>query len=779
MWTASRDDRETARQLQAGARSSFGDSYMQSRDGWSGFRGSDSYGCERYSAMYGGLGHAYSYGGMDAGWGQGRAEVRGAQVHPMWIDDPPVPAKRSEVPGASFLFEDALSEVSMEGFAEAESGLAAQSFVEVDPDLYTNVVLSILSPMDTLVTRILSLLLVVLVACLQWVLGFAIHSHVIYAMSWTNSSVTAQSMHELYDDLLHDGRLQYIRLEPKDVTQLCGDFQYDLIEQGLWGTNWTAYYEYSKVPVDNWHPWDIPPTDRSDLDTARFVLENKEYMCVYIIVTFIWILTIINEMRLIFQSALAIMQLPTAAKFNDKLLQQDGDEYQIVAITGSAKFVGLSCAVYRICITMYITWVGCQFLMWTATNIDLILNALALTFVLELGHITYKAAISSSRQNLVNKLKSLRWADPTGLSPKYPNALKMTMLVVVLGFACLITWGLRDWQHRAYTKMFQIVAATCLFQGPTPGYWSQFSATFPAPGLCETLLELRCEAPIVGDEGRPCVEDWSQKLCKFYLKTDSMFSTWSSVNWTAQGPCVAYVDGRGPYPVSQLHIVDDGSTFSTMAKTCQMMWQQQPQIRFQGEDRSATGPRVRVYPYKDFMPAAPFWCKYRGGSREVLRPYQPAEAELWKEALQDCRGTTLVYSETSSAASWLQREETETEERIVGEADNMTAHQSGSFSGIWLSKTWGVVVISHQGDKARISNPNLEFSSQEGTVNGTILTMPQEGLTAELKDDGKIYFSNGIVCVSQEEEIKKMAARSSAQKESENVPHPFGFRLFR
>uniref|UniRef100_A0A7S2M092 Uncharacterized protein n=1 Tax=Zooxanthella nutricula TaxID=1333877 RepID=A0A7S2M092_9DINO len=587
-----------------------------------------------------------------------------------------------------------------------------------------------------------------------------------------HESVKTKSMHELYDDLRHEGRLQYIRLEKKDVTQLCGDFQYNLNEQQLPGTNWTAHFEYSKVPVNNWKAWDIPPTDRSDLDTARFVLENKEYMSVYLIVSFVWILTIINEVRMILQFMLAVCQMRVVYG-DDKVIRKEDEDFRIVAFTWSAKVMGLACVVYRLFICMFITVVGCQFLMWTSTNIELILNALALTFVLELDHITYKATISRSRQNLISKLKPLTWSDPVGFSSRHPNVSKLVMMISVLGSGAFVTWLLRDKQHDAYRDMFALVAATCLFQGPTPGYWSQFHATFPAPGLCETLLELKCEAPIVGESGRPCVEDWEgQRLCKFYVRTDSMFSTWSSIDWMRQGPCVAYPDGKGPYPVMSLDIKDDRSTFSILANVCQRMYQQQPMIMFQGKQRYATGPRIRVYPYKEFTPAAPFWCGYKGGADAVLTRYKPAPFRTWRQRLKTCRSTTLVYSSktnSASSSSWVGSEETQMEANKVAKLNNMTKPTRGAFNGIWLSKTWGVVVISQNGDKAMLSNPNLPYSPQKASVNGGNITLDDLDIKGELKA-GKIYLSganvmsDNIVLVSQADEIKNIETKRKQKK---------------
>lgn len=684
----------------------------------------------------------------------------------MRVFSPSAKAKSGTKTGFAYL--EALSDEE-DGMEEVEQRLAASSFIEIDQSLYTNAILSMLSRRDNASTCASSFLLLSGVAFLQYVLSKAILSHVNVAMSWTPLSVKAKAMHLLYEDLRHNGRLEYLRLERKDVVQLCGDFEYNLVEKVPPGTNWTAYYAYQKIPVNNWHAWDIPPTDRSELDTARFVLENNEYKCVYIIVTFIWMLTIINEIRMILQFILAVFQLPSIDDPDAAVLERCGEDLQIIALTRPTKVVGFFCTLWRVFITLFISWVGCQFLLWTSTNIDLILNALTLTFVLELDHITYSATISSSRQSLIGNLKRLSWKDPTAFPSRYPNCSKMMVMLGVLTAGIALTAGLRFVQHEAYMDMFALTATICLFQGPTPGYWSKFRATFPAPGLCETVLNLRCESPIVGENGVPCVEDWDQFLCKYYvMQKKSMFNTWNNIDWNNEGPCLAEYEGK-LYPVAALDFPDNPRTLSILGNVCQSMWQMRPSVIFRGKHRLFTGPRLRVYPYREFTPAAPFWCDYKEGSSAVLEENGPAPFGTWKRNLKNCKSTVLVYSDKSSS-SWIATEQTKMEEERVGNFSNMT-QATGRFGGIWLSKRLGVVVISDTGDEAHVSNMNMPNSPVSATTDGNTITIHADPpFTGTLSEDaGKIVLRDGDVWASQ-------AAAAAEKKKNQKRPFPLFFR---
>lgn len=660
----------------------------------------------------------------------------------------------------AFLYTDALSsDDGDDDMGEVEADLHETSYVEVDQSLYTNALLSVMSSADNCMTILTSFLLLVAVAVLQYVLIMAIVSHVRIAMSWTVWSVKKQATVGLYSGLLNDGRLNYLRLDKEQVVDLCGTFDYEIQEKSLPGTNWSAYFQYSKAPVSSWQPQDIPPTDRSQLDVARFVLENEFFILVYTIVTFVWILSAFNEFRGIVQFFLAVWQMPLADRIGE-VLRRDGDDLDILGMTRLGKTVGFLITLYRIGMTTLIAGVGAMFLLWTTTDIDLILNALALTFILELDHITYNATVYAPRREVMSNLKRLKWSHPVWCSYRCPNTHIVGMMCFVIFGSGLTTYWLRMHQVAKYMNMFTLTTSICLFQGPTPGYWSRFHATFPAPGLCESILGLRCESPIVGELGKPCVEDWTQRLCKFYVETGSMFNTWNDIDWKNQGACLAKVKGT-LHNVRDARFAHPQSTFNIIAQTCQAMWQQRPTVIFEGNQREFTGPRVRVFPYMDFFLAGPFWCQYKGGSEHVLRANAPAPLSKWAKHLSTCGSSLLTYS-TKSATNWVETEQN----ADVSKLENATEERS--FSGIWLSKRLGVFVISAEGTQASVSNTNLPSSPVSAVVDGnTITIMVSPPWHGNLSDNGRIELDNGDTLVSQ---------RTAVEEEKQHEERKFFFR---
>merc|ERR1719401_1667447 len=106
----------------------------------------------------------------------------------------------------------------------------------------------------------------------------------------------------------------------------------------------------------------------------------------------------------------------------------------------------MACSIYRLAIHVVIGLIGCDLIIWTPTNIELILNGLALTFILSLNSIMYKAVINRPRQNLVTKLKKFEFRDPSGMSRWFMNTGKIGMVILVIGITAMVTFGLRSFQ---------------------------------------------------------------------------------------------------------------------------------------------------------------------------------------------------------------------------------------------------------------------------------------------------------------------------------------------
>lgn len=115
----------------------------------------------------------------------------------------------------------------------------------------------------------------------------------------------------------------------------------------------------------------------------------------------LWTTTVLRELRRIYTGTMRIMTIATTDSMANALMYDDGEDghqghkrthkVHIVGLTITIKlFFGLM-QVCRFAIAVYLLWIGCRWLLGTTEFGDLILNAVALEFVLNLKEMFYLA----------------------------------------------------------------------------------------------------------------------------------------------------------------------------------------------------------------------------------------------------------------------------------------------------------------------------------------------------------------------------------------------------
>jgi len=146
-------------------------------------------------------------------------------------------------------------------------------------------------------------------------------------------------------------------------------------------------------------------------------------------VLYIWTLTCIAELRRVKNSFKSlVLQTDTAESMVHSCEEEDG-EFVVARLTYSMK-LGLTILVIipRLTITLYLLWVGCRWLLATNNFSDLILNSVALEFVLCLKDVLYLAIVSQ---------RSMLDLESTRIKPA--NAKEPESLAVFIG---TILWAL-------------------------------------------------------------------------------------------------------------------------------------------------------------------------------------------------------------------------------------------------------------------------------------------------------------------------------------------------
>mmetsp|Transcript_47811 Transcript_47811/g.107591 ORF Transcript_47811/g.107591 Transcript_47811/m.107591 type:complete len:379 (+) Transcript_47811:120-1256(+) len=122
----------------------------------------------------------------------------------------------------------------------------------------------------------------------------------------------------------------------------------------------------------------------------------------------IWTLTCVADIsRSLNQAQRLLLATPTIASMRDSTAVYEEDEHQLVVVglTGPLKaFIGIIFFV-RLLMTVVLLWLGCRWLTATASFADILLNAVALEFILLLKELLYNSMVPMrSRRETANTL---------------------------------------------------------------------------------------------------------------------------------------------------------------------------------------------------------------------------------------------------------------------------------------------------------------------------------------------------------------------------------------
>merc|ERR1719409_1588883 len=125
-------------------------------------------------------------------------------------------------------------------------------------------------------------------------------------------------------------------------------------------------------------------TDSDQDDICRIPLSQPHF---FGLILLIWTMTILFELRKAFSLQLTIMMLPHVPTMAKALGADDDDSDDLGSVIRGMTFfhkfaLGVLTFLPRVGIAGYLLWVGCRWLLATNNFGDLILNAVALEFIL-------------------------------------------------------------------------------------------------------------------------------------------------------------------------------------------------------------------------------------------------------------------------------------------------------------------------------------------------------------------------------------------------------------
>mmetsp|Transcript_142094 Transcript_142094/g.250585 ORF Transcript_142094/g.250585 Transcript_142094/m.250585 type:complete len:646 (+) Transcript_142094:75-2012(+) len=368
-------------------------------------------------------------------------------------------------------------------------------------------------------------------------------------------------------------------------------------------------FYHLKMPFRSFNYAKMGPGDRSVLDDTLYVIhegltfnprgKGAGYSMLFILMMAMWLFALFIEYRHILSNATLLAHFKSDPNAEECFeVSGDGHKFRLVKMPPIGRFVLLCGILMRTLVTTLLLFTGCQLLINTTAKIDLILNALALLFVLEISSIFFFASVSGVHQRHIQDIEPVVIELPrNSLSLVVATIASYAMPALPFAINFLAAACLRLYQLRIFRAYMRVTAAMCLFAGPTPG--GEGGLVAPVTGFCDTLLSIRC-APDVSPKstlqahGRCVISDQGvgkRGTTFLYMDDERIFEgRGKSKSWASWGSGMPELYERGLWSV--------GPYQDIMRKNCLQMYQKTGVL----EDRMVDPPT------KELMYGAPFYC---------------------------------------------------------------------------------------------------------------------------------------------------------------------------
>lgn len=340
---------------------------------------------------------------------------------------------------------------------------------------------------------------------------------------------------------------------PKSIyTKICGDFEEYEIKpvNGALGApgsrvsfpSGTGFMDgvffFGKLPMWTWDA-NRMNDDRSILDDTRYVMEegflgwNQGYALLFLVIVFFWCCATTVYFRNTIRLCLMIIGIPTSSDLDNESIEADTSSkdqkknFHVVHMSCSAKILGFGICIFQFVVASVVSILGIYLLVVTSTRLELILNSLALVFILDLDIILYQGVISWANQKFLEDLAAVRYKSP--IPERYRKVHRIIFPPIMIIFCLAIAFLARYLQISIFSNLFNNTATLCLVGGPSNYQSSHFA---PATGMCESLLGLTCSLPsesglpqkIIADKGSCVITDfdneWAKDISKVSVSSD-------------------------------------------------------------------------------------------------------------------------------------------------------------------------------------------------------------------------------------------------------------------
>jgi len=230
-------------------------------------------------------------------------------------------------------------------------------------------------------------------------------------------------------------------------------------------------------------------------------LKFQVYKC---IIVSLWLLAMLFEFKDITIAFTWVLRFPDAKEFGEDAVKEEEDEngdttYVIQGITSSHRYmVGLMSAL-RFVLTCVLTFVGVSFLLKATDYIGLLMDAVALVFIVEIAIILYSQVLRSEIREQVEALAPME-VPMYGIDSlnRRPALVDIICLVVL---CCVTATIIYQWTESAVNPIYDALSCACLNDGEKCLEYNKFSYDFwhkywteDVPEVFRTVAELKKSA---------------------------------------------------------------------------------------------------------------------------------------------------------------------------------------------------------------------------------------------------------------------------------------------
>jgi len=235
--------------------------------------------------------------------------------------------------------------------------------------------------------------------------------------------------------------------------------------------------------------------------------QKKMFMLFKGILIFVWLLAMLVEYREVIKIMTVCLRFPGADQFGDDavIVEQDPSDpedvrYRIQGLTTKHRRSMMVLCLLRTIVTTMLALVGVSYLIKTNDYADLIMNGVALLFIVEISTVLYVHVLREEIRDQTEDIKPMRvpmyGIDWLNRQPALVDIISVTVLAVIV-------WVIMEWQLTTIVvPVHDALECTCTLSGPhcveaqkfNKAFWTKYWQ-FAVPGVYDAVAKLKSAMP--------------------------------------------------------------------------------------------------------------------------------------------------------------------------------------------------------------------------------------------------------------------------------------------